>query len=718
MLTLAMLTSMYFVLHRKKRQSDADQSQNFTVQEAMTLSEEVVLYREVFSFENEAGIDNAFSLSADKANSGRRSVKLENNVEFGATVKRRLGSLAKTGKAERVKIKCFAQSDEKITEGKIVVSIDDPSGKNLFWQALSVPESVLNWTELDAEFNVSKDVNSDDNILSVYPWNPGKKIFYIDDLEISLIGKSVVRPYAQDPLIQTNFEFTFENASTDVFGKNISDDVARNGSNSLLLHPGNKSFSIIKKIEEVANADVKTVSISFWVYPLKENCDVNMVFSLKDSYGKQSIQNKTTGKMKLRRNAWNRVNARWKTENENAAAGSVFELYLINQGRGDVYIDDMLAVFGDPPPAPGGSPVISTYKAESTVLPPVNKPPFRPAYLQKLSALTMFSMGNDKADGKIGIQPGAHFHYGNFTGSAENLLILQGNTVILCNLDVTSSVPNKIIEFVTSRNYSSAIQVADIKLYDERKCLIALLEDRKSFSILCFDETGVKEKPIKLQAELQGYNHISSIDIDGKSSFEIVLMSESGKWIVLSDDGAELYNGTLNVPDLRITSLLQMKHNSSEKKLMTFGMKSGKSFSAILSWNKAAQKFQTERMHTYEYPLFNSGDKIFELPQTNSSVSYYQINNSGRRFSMRLMKYSDNRMIVLNDLDFKGYQADANPKYYEMIRVLPLYPNKIYPTSFLVFHANCFDKDYSGKSCSRFEDIDGLPNGFSIYSFQ
>ena len=91
---------------------------------------------------------------------------------------------------------------------------------------------------------------------------------------------------------------------------------------------------------------------------------------------------------------------------------------------------------------------------------------------------------------------------------------------------------------------------------------------------------------------------------------------------------------------------------------------------------------------------------------------------SNRRFDLKLIGKDDEGFLVLGNIDFKGYTADHNPKYYESVKIVS--GNFLSPTksSLLIISCNCADTNYEGKACKEFENIKELPNTIAIYQFE
>ena len=67
--------------------------------------------------------------------------------------------------------------------------MDDADGRNLYWSGklfdAQPVEEMPEWKTVSASFFIPPDLLQSNCIVKFYIWNPGKKDFYADDLEIS-----------------------------------------------------------------------------------------------------------------------------------------------------------------------------------------------------------------------------------------------------------------------------------------------------------------------------------------------------------------------------------------------------------------------------------------------------------------------------------------------------------------------------------------------------
>jgi hypothetical protein len=110
-------------------------------------------------------------------------------------------------------------------------------------------------------------------------------------------------------------------------------------------------------------------------------------------------------------------------------------------------------------------------------------------------------------------------------------------------------------------------------------------------------------------------------------------------------------------------------------------------------------------------------DEFFTGPFDNSGKIKILKYNREWRFDLKEIKFNDSTFQVLANMDFKGYEKDFNPKYFEVLRIIQgsfLNPGT---KSLLVIGRNCKTRDPLTKKCSVFQDLPFLPNTLQFYSY-
>ena len=91
--------------------------------------------------------------------------------------------------------------------------------------------------------------------------------------------------------------------------------------------------------------------------------------------------------------------------------------------------------------------------------------------------------------------------------------------------------------------------------------------------------------------------------------------------------------------------------------------------------------------------------------------------NRDWRYDLKEIRFNDTTFQVLANMDFTGYEKDHNPKYYEMLRLVPAMLVNPGLTSFLVIGKNG-KNDPKKKENKEFIDLPALPCSIQVYSIQ
>ena len=81
--------------------------------------------------------------------------------------------------------------------------------------------------------------------------------------------------------------------------------------------------------------------------------------------------------------------------------------------------------------------------------------------------------------------------------------------------------------------------------------------------------------------------------------------------------------------------------------------------------------------------------------------------NRDWRYDLKQIRFSDSTFRVLANIDFLGYENDHNPKYYEMLKIIPGNFTDAKKTSLMVIGRN------KTKPAAQI-----LPDMIGVYSFQ
>lgn len=129
---------------------------------------------------------NSVTLTKGITHSGLFASKIDTMVEYGIGIAAKINDLA-TVLPKKVTVHCWIYSNEPNLDGSLVC---DPNinGQSLNWQSFNLTTAIpkaKEWTEFSTTFDLPKNLTPDTE-LKVFFWNPKKKIYFVDDFEITL----------------------------------------------------------------------------------------------------------------------------------------------------------------------------------------------------------------------------------------------------------------------------------------------------------------------------------------------------------------------------------------------------------------------------------------------------------------------------------------------------------------------------------------------------
>lgn len=122
--------------------------------------------------------------------SGLYSNRLDSVHVYGETLKLTFNEISERH-IKKVKIKFWVYLLDATQKSKLVLQIDQPDKKNIFWIGKSIEDYVKKtgeWTEVTLELSlVNEEFQLPQNIIKVFPWNLSKNEMYIDDMRVEFV---------------------------------------------------------------------------------------------------------------------------------------------------------------------------------------------------------------------------------------------------------------------------------------------------------------------------------------------------------------------------------------------------------------------------------------------------------------------------------------------------------------------------------------------------
>lgn len=610
-------------------------------------------------------------ISSEQFSSGKLSNKLSKDVEFGVSFTKTLSDIPSFDGIQKITVDVKSFSQQKIKDAVLVVSIDNgKEQKNIFWDGKPFQSDTLKkWNNNAFSYEIKSEYLKPEYTLSIYAWNKTKEEFYIDDITVNIYGTTKIMGNTSSS--NSNFFFDFESAEGIVGAENIKTTTAHSGQKAVDLTDGKEyGPSIVKTIKEIATVPFKKVSASIWVYPTAANPNLVITASSINEKNNETIfwEGKSTENSEFPINTWTKLNASFSVPAEKLSIDNKIQINIWNKGKTNVIVDDLEIVYGFPNERKGIPSLVDLNSIHNKTFVPVkNTPPFPIQYLKKeqvnLSVLNNFTSNHN-------------FIAGNFVNDKNNV------DELLC----VNAATAKIVAFNASNNAFETLweaSVAATPLFGIKNKLIAGdFDGNGSDDLLVIDTENGKWQLVRFS------NKNWETFIIGKKSI-------SKKWF---DSGS-----TTSITSVFTNNKVALTIVSS-KSITTLTMNNGEFIEKELP------------ITTNNNLVLNPNDLFFEGSFENG-IELLKLNTEWR-FDLKLVSAAQTDFTIKSMLDFKGYENDFNPKYYEFTKLISGNFLNSKKTNLLTISCNCADTNFNGIECNTIESIKTLPNTISIYSIE
>ena len=524
---------------------------------------------------------------------------------------------------------------------------------------------------------------------------------------------------------------------------------------------GKNSFSpaVLRTAGELGPENLKAVAVSAWIFVKPTGSEVNgaFVFAASNPLGVnvcwKGVSVKDPG---VPRGKWFKISGFFDLAGVKFKPDTKLELYFWNNSSTDILVDDYYIVYGGPLPRRGDSALVDLTK--HPYAPRFNFPPFEVEFLdyQEIPSVSGIFLTRNTGASQAVISPDDLILTGKFLNRASNDEIFSMNKKGQANLFTWCSGTR---EFRVNRVETSR------ELQDEKNNPVfftgsflpggteqilgtgkegAFLGKFISPANICSDEDRIKfetfwTSSLPVFSSTDNGRSIIAADLNGDGITELLSPEGDGQWSILHFQPSQAAGGgkftTLasskeavpewnsNEYDFRITAGHFIPRLFSGSLLTVFKhKKDGKYGYSLRFYNATAKKFisytsdkNSSFGKTTGLDTLKPEDRFFTGNFVQGKKEMVLRYNRDWRFDLKSLIFSDSAFRIIYNLDFRGFALDRNPKYYEVLRLVPFrYKGDV--TSFLVIGRNCNDKGYKSGDCTEYKELPGLPSFIGIYS--
>ncbi|MCW3085027.1 MAG: hypothetical protein JWP12_2393 [Bacteroidetes bacterium] len=686
------------------------------------------------------------SITSEKSFSGIKSSKLSMATQYGFTFTKKISDIPSYQSLNSIQLqfKCWMRND--IVSALYVLSVEDKDGKNIYQQSRQIIcATKYEWNDLQYSYSIDPKLLDPENMIRLYAWNKEQnqlRELYVDDIRVSFFAEDKKQKNESSDFT-SNFLYDFETVDSALMVQknDIREAAAHSGKMVFDLSDAGEYGPVVnKQLGDVCLLPVKKVNTRIWVYPLEENASVELdvaLFNAADE--KYFIQTKKIAATLLPKNKWTKINATFPLPQDGTTPEDLIQVLVLNKGKTKLLLDDFEIVYDDVKQAPGDPSMINA----SDFTPQRNKPPFKTMYLNKqeignANSPFIINAGNTQLGD---FTPGDEYASGHFCGNAENTdQVIQ---IKAAEIAMYGYCPDKK-QFLQLWKSNEKAFVASEKItgdFDNNHTddLLLINKKRKIVQLVSFSPLSncsvilniaytVQQEQTFENWNITADDIFMSGDFNGDHKTELLIVnSKIGNWGMFQHDAAGWKNVAANKMDPAYFNAQTSKHTSghfyadknkdvvfisvTEKEKQTY---------TLLEFNSARKQFDVKNITP------GDTDEIFFKHANNTFAGDFESNaaqefvnlNTDWRFDLKLIKTDAAGFNIMGNVDFKGYPADHNPKYYEFVKMIPGHFISKEKTAFIVIMRNCADKNFNGDACKQYENLDYLPNSTQLYQFE
>ena len=543
------------------------------------------------------------------------------------------------------------------------------------------------WMRIEGKFNTNDYKYNEDDIMSFYFWNKDSLPFYIDDLEILFDTKSNV--------LKQRFYYNLENVTD--YKHKLTDEIAYSDSlSSFAKGKFDCSVSTSTSISEIANIDsINSVSVNTWIYTKKPQVNALLVFEITDNNKQILWQAYPIDNKEVEVNKWSRVHAEFAFLGNEMKSEYKFHAYLLNLNSNEIFVDDFYIKFSNKKSNSSFSSIdltVGNYNDQKRT----NFPPFKKLNFVQNNINTEVL---ENLDWNL-ISPPS-FISGNFLGNNNMQILIQNHNSYL-------------FEYVAEENKFDSIPIKNNELFKENIQLFKVNDGSKQERVVIYNSKNNELYISVLSSNLSDMSFVHLYDFENipLSISEIKCNSQNKLIVFYNDATAEIFS--FNRKEIIATHIdvpKEVKYifsnpkasvklcsgnfiNDNNPELLVISSENNKHKYMLLEYNVLNNELIPLFLPHNNYCGIQFG---VDTLKTNNQLIKVDYNNDGIdellkydcswRNDFKLISFSEIGFQTIYKVDFKGYN-NANPKYYEKIRMLPLQFDDTTPFSVLLHFEN------------------------------
>ena len=711
-----LVTSIYLVSTKLNYLPVEGEQENALKASTGIFKKDSAVFVSFYSELNDLEMATADWASTDQHFSGQKSASVSEKIEYGPTHLKKICDFDPRYPFTTLDLTYEILSNQKLNDAIWVLTIEDQSGKVIYWEGQSIiSASSKNWEQKTLSFKVSPEWFKPTNSVKIYPWNKGKEKFYLDDIGITYKGykpAEEIKTENSDKDCIRNYVFDFDSKESEeqTFGqgKVISTPLAKSGKNCFEIEKGEKyGPELNKRAEEFLPKGIKEVSASIWIYPLAEN--INFALTCKVISKKELMfwprrtlySGRSNVNIVYPKNTWTKINATFRLNLDRLHPEDEIRVQCWNMNKASVLVDDFTVVIG------------ASEKKGNLFSQSQN---FGSQYLECVHP--------NIDQGPIDIFSFTEFHRGRFLqnqNKTEQIIAINKDGPILLAVDENAN-PQKLnsvklmsgsfnhLNSSGTKKYVGDFQakgIEQILVFDFTKRVVSLHGFNQQEKVFKLDWSGNFNSTIgdfNLNSEDKIY--VGDFNGDHKSDL-FIYQTKTKHWTILSfqqNSWAVIANGTINFANAVAGHF--DRTNPSDVLLVSTSFNSTTAYQ-ILSYNAGLKTVCVKSLAApgVNENLLAQNDQFWVLRNSATGIDEVWRNHPGWRYDIKRIQIEPTAIKSIKNIDFIGYPLDQNPKYYEQLLFLPGHFRTSNQLDFLLTMKNQ-------------EDLKELPKAVQLYTLK
>lgn len=520
------------------------------------------------------------------------------------------------------------------------------------------------------------------------------------------------------------------------------------------------SYSVEKTAGEVGLENLGAISMSAWIYvfPGKNDPLGSLVFTATNNNINVTWKGITVSGSEVPRGKWFKISGMFDLSDVKFEPGYKLDFLFWNNSSTDILMDDFYIVFGGPKPRRGNA-TLADVSQGTPFTPKFNFPPFpfeqfRKEEINNSNSSFLIKNGKIKAGDISPYDRIFSGHYISEPSSKEDLLVINktGSVKIFtfCNeeqafREITPVIPPDVQSGIQSAQLLSGCFTgkgsSGLLITGPKGVVIGEFEKIRNACSGNGLTTSFKTLfRIPVSPFYSGKCQLFAADVDGNKTDEILAVGDDGSWKLFrfrqgSKEGLTLLASGGNDPlkqwntsdhFFKITPGRFLQKYPQDLLLTVYRERSKPGYSwSLLRFDPAGLSFipcydekQNHLGKTFGLDTLKPSDEFLTGSfEKDGRIKVFRYNRDWR-YDLKEIRFNDSTFQVLANVDFTGYEKDFNPKYFEILRLVPANLLNSGITSLLVIGRNCGKRDPKTNECKEFTELPALPGTLEIYSLE